>query len=468
MNIKLSFLGAARNVTGSRYLLEQAGSRILIDCGLYQEREFRGRNWEDFPVDPKTIDVVLLTHAHVDHCGYLPKLVKEGFGGKIYCTPATADIARIVLMDSAKLQLEDAKYKKKRHQKENRKGPYPHIPLYTVEDVKETVKLFNEVDYLQEIEIVNNIKVTFFDAGHILGSSMLKIKVKDTMETRSILFSGDIGRPDKVILKDPTYFDEADYVIMESTYGDRYHQDIKDIDDDLEEVINETHQIGGNVVIPSFAVERAQELLYELNELFLKRRIPPIIVFVDSPMANKVTKVFKKHPELYDEEMLKMVNERHSPFSFNNLKFINTVQESKAINNIRGTSVILAGSGMCTGGRIKHHIANNINNPDSTLLFVGYQAVGTLGRILLDGANEIRLFGRNFPVKFKISRIEGFSAHAGKQELFDWITHLKQAPKQVFLTHGEEDAAIHFSKYLQNATGWKTVVPKYKETVTLN
>lgn len=468
MNMKLSFFGAAKNVTGSRYLLEPRGIRILVDCGMYQERDYRGRNWEDFPVRPSSIDMVLLTHAHVDHCGFLPKLVKDGFHGKIYCTSATAEIAEIVLLDSAKLQIEDAKYKKKRHKKEGRTGPYPLVPLYDEEDAKDTIKLFEKVSYNKTKNIAKGIEATFYDAGHILGSSMIKLKVKEGEEERSILFSGDIGRPDKVILRDPTLFEEADYVIMESTYGNRYHQDIRDIDDNLEEVINETHRAGGNIVIPSFAIERAQELLYELNSLFMERRIPPLLVFVDSPMANKVTKVFSNHPELFDEEMKEMVEVNHSPFSFRNLKVVNTVQESKAINNIRGTSIIIAGSGMCTGGRIKHHIANNITNPDSTLLFVGYQAVGTLGRIILDGVKEVRLFGKNFPMKMAVRRIEGFSAHAGKQELFDWVTHLKKNPQKVFITHGEEEAAEHFSNYLHDTTGWKTYVPEYKDTVTLD
>ena len=297
---------------------------------------------------------------------------------------------------------------------------------------------------------------------------MIKVQVKDGDEKRSILFSGDIGRPDKVILRDPTLFDEADYVVMESTYGNRYHQDISDIDDSLEEVINETHKAGGNIVIPSFAIERAQELLYELNKLFLERRIPPLFVFVDSPMANKVTKVFQNHPELFDAEMKEMLDERHSPFSFRNLKIVNTVQESKAINNIRGTSIVIAGSGMCTGGRIKHHIVNNITNPNSTLLFVGYQAIGTLGRIILDGVKEIRLFGKNFPMKMKVRRIEGFSAHAGKHELFDWVTNIKKAPRRVFITHGEEKAAEHFAKFVNESTGWDTFVPEYKDTVVLD
>jgi len=468
MDIKLSFFGAARNVTGSRYLLEFNNTRLLIDCGMYQERDLRGRNWEDFPTDPSLIDAVLLTHAHVDHCGYLPKIVHDGFKGNIYCTSATAEIAEIVLMDSAKLQLEDAKYKEKRHKRSKRKGPYPYIPLYTVDDARDTVKLLKRTDYGKTIDVANGIKATFFDAGHILGSSMIKFEMIDGNERRTVLFSGDIGRPDKVILRDPTVFDEADYVVMESTYGNRYHQDIRDIDDNLEEVVNEAHRAGGNVIIPSFAIERAQELLYELNQLFLEKRIPPTLVFVDSPMANKVTNVFKNHPELYDKEMKEMVDDRHSPFSFHNLKLSNTVQESKAINNIRGTSIILAGSGMCTGGRIKHHIVNNISDPNSTLLFVGYQAVGTLGRIILDGAKEIRLFGKNHPIKLKIRRIEGFSAHAGKQELFNWVTHLKKDPKQVIITHGEEEAALHFSEFLNEKTEWKTIVPEYKDTLTLN
>ena len=468
MNIKLSFLGAAKNVTGSRYLLEANNKRILIDCGMYQERDFRARNWEPFPVEPSTIDTVLLTHAHLDHCGFLPKLVKDGFNGDVLCTPATAEIAEIVVMDSAKLQVEDAKYKKKRHKREGREGPYPHIPLYDVDDARDAVKLLRDVRYNKTVEVANNIEATFYDAGHILGSAMIKIVVKDGDEKRSILFSGDIGRPDKVILNDPTVFDEADYVIMESTYGDRYHQEIDDIDDSLEEVINETHQAGGNIVIPSFAIERSQELLYELNLLLLEKRISPLVVFVDSPMANKVTKVFRNHPELFDEEMRDLIEDNQSPFAFANLRYVNTVQESKAVNNIRGTSIIIAGSGMCTGGRVKHHIVNNITDPASTLLFVGYQAQGTLGRIILNGVEEVRLFGKKFPMKMKVRRIEGFSAHAGKDELFNWVTNIKKAPRRVFITHGEEKAAEHFGKYLQEETGWNILVPDYKDTVVLD
>ena len=468
MNIKLSFLGAAKNVTGSRYLLKTNNTTILVDCGMYQERDYRARNWEPFPVNPSSIDIVLLTHAHVDHCGFLPKLVKDGFNGKIYCTEATAEIVEIVLMDSAKIQLEDSKYKKKRHKREGRNGPYPHKPLYTVDDSIATIKLLKKIRYNKETDISNTVSATFYDAGHILGSAMIKIKVEENNETRTILFSGDIGRPDKVILNDPTRFKAADYVVMESTYGNRYHQEVRDIDDSLEEVVNETYNAGGNIVIPSFAIERAQELLYELNLLLLERRIPPLMVFVDSPMANKVTQVFRNHPELFDKEMTEMLNDNHSPFSFKNLKTTNSVQESKAINGIRGTSIIIAGSGMCTGGRVKHHIANNITNPKGTLLFVGYQAMGTLGRIILDGAEEIRLFGKRFPIKNKVKRIEGFSAHAGKDELYEWVTSLETAPRQVFITHGEEEAAEHFSNYLHQKTGWKTSVPDYKDTVTLD
>ncbi len=468
MNIKLSFLGATKNVTGSRYLLETNNTKVLIDCGLYQERDYRGRNWEPFPVDPSTINTVLLTHAHVDHCGFLPKLVYDGFSGDIFCTSATAEIAEIVLMDSAKIQFEDVKYKKKRHKRENRKGPYPHIPLYTIDDARETIKLLHKVKYHEKVEVANNIEATYYDAGHILGSAMIKIIVKDGDKKQSILFSGDIGRPDKVILHDPAVFEEADYVIMESTYGNRYHQDIRDIDDNLEEVINDTHQAGGNIIIPSFAIERSQELLYELNLLLMEKRISPLLVFVDSPMANRVTQVFRNHPELFDKEMTDLLEDHHSPFSFRNLKLVNTVQESKAVNNIHGTSIILAGSGMCTGGRVKHHIANNINDPASTLLFVGYQAVGTLGRIILDGAEEIRLFGKKSPLKMKVKRIEGFSAHAGKDELFDWVTNIKKAPRRIFITHGEEKAAEHFSKYLHEKTGWNTFVPEYKDSVVLD
>ena len=468
MQIKLTFLGAAQNVTGSRYLLEANNRRFLIDCGLYQERDFRTRNWDPFYVPPNTLDGVLLTHAHLDHCGLLPKLVKEGFNGKIYCTPATSEIAQIVLLDSAHIQEEDAEFKRRRHQREDRKGPYPEIPLYTTEDAQAVLPLFSTVGYNKPVKIAAGIEASFHDAGHILGSSMIKVKINANGEERTIIFSGDIGRWETPILLDPTDFEQADYVIMESTYGDRLHGDRDTIDDLLADIINSTHKAGGNILIPSFAVERSQEILYYLNELLLQDRIPHLMVFMDSPMAIRVTNVFQNHPELFDEEMLELMRRHESPFDFKGLKFTRTVEQSKAINHIRGTVVVIAGSGMCTAGRIKHHLVTNISRRESTVLFVGYQAFGTLGRRIVDGDKEVRILGRHHFVKARVVQLDGFSAHADKNELFRWISALRKSPRQVFITHGEPESAHHFADFLQQKTGWKTSVPGYQDEIILD
>jgi metallo-beta-lactamase family protein len=468
MEIKLRFLGATQNVTGSRYLLEANGTKLLIDCGLYQERHFRERNWEPFTIPPSSIDAVLLTHAHLDHCGLLPKLVREGFRGKIYCTEATAEIAQIVILDSAKIQMEDVEFKRKRHKREEREGPYPIIPLYTIEDAQACFPLFQTLKYNQEITIADGIKTTFCDTGHILGASAIRVEIANQKQKRTILFSGDVGRWNKPILRDPTIFTDADYVLCESTYGDRLHEKSDDIKEKLCEIIQSTQKAGGNIIIPSFAVERSQEVLYYLNELLLEACVPHLITFVDSPMAVHVTEVFNKHPELYDEEMLQRMNDKNSPFSFPGLTMVKSTSQSKAINFIRGTAVIIAGSGMCTGGRIKHHLVNNISRPECTILFVGYQAVGTLGREIVAGAEEVRILGQRYPVKARIVNIGGFSAHADQEELVQWLSGLKKSPKHLFVTHGEPETAKYFSSYLKEKFAWQTSVPEYQEEVVLD
>ena len=468
MQIKLSFLGAAQNVTGSRYLLEANGTRILIDCGLYQERHFQERNWDPFPLPPKQIDAVLLTHAHLDHCGLLPKLVKEGFSGQIYCTAGTAEIAEIILLDSGHIQEEDAAYKARRHQKEGRKGKFPVRPLYNIADAERAIPHFHPVEYKQVVKLGEGLEATFHDAGHVLGSSMITVRASLNGESRTILFSGDVGRTNMPILDDPTIFERADYVLTESTYGDRVHEPVADVKTRLAEVVNTTIDAGGNLVIPSFALERSQDLLYHLNDLRLAKRIPEVKVYLDSPMAIKVTKVFSEHPEYFDKDMAERVNNHHSPFDFPGLEMTRTTDESKAINFRSEPCIIIAGSGMCTGGRIKHHLANNISKEANTILFVGYQANGTLGRIIIDGKDSIRILGQPRKIRARIEQIGGFSAHADCEELTKWLSGLKQAPRKVFVVHGEASAAAAFGKYLVDKTGWNVHVPEYQETVELD
>lgn len=466
MESRLTFLGAAENVTGSRHLLETDGTRILVDCGLYQERDLRGRNWDPLPGGADKLDAICLTHAHLDHCGLLPKLVKDGFRGKVYCTHATAEIAQIVLLDSANLQEEDAAYKRKRHKKEGRSGPFPDDPLYTVEDAKACFDLFFPVDFQEPVVVKGCVELTFHNAGHILGSSIIRLRSMCDGK-RIILFTGDLGRNHKPILQDPVVCKEADYVLVESTYGDRVHEQLADIKEVLCEAINFAVKAGGNIIIPSFSIERSQELLYYLNELLREKRIPNLMTILDSPMAIHVTDVFKRHPELYDEKMTELMNRRQSPFSFAGLKMTPTTRESKAINTIKGTVIIIAGSGMCTGGRIKHHLAANISRPESVIVFVGYQAMGTLGREILDGKPEVRIFGRQLPVQARIVQAHGFSAHADREELLTWLTHLQRPPLGIFVVHGEKQSAHNFATFLREKTGWKVTVPSYGQQIPL-
>ena len=469
MKAKLTFLGAARNVTGSCYLLEVDDARMLVDCGLYQERKYQDRNWNPFSFRPDEIDAVFLTHAHLDHCGLLPKLVRDGYRGKIFCTQATAEIAQIILLDSAHLQEEDAAYKAKRHRREGRRGPYPEVPLYTTQDAEAVIPHFEAVEYKSCIVVKDIVEACYYDAGHVLGSATIAINITMDGEKRRILFSGDVGEPDRPIINDPAIFHEADYVVIESTYGNRTHAEHgnTDIQAQLRDCINETTKAGGNIVVPSFALERSQELLYHLNDLFLRDEIPPVPVFLDSPMAIRITEVFKRHAELFDSEMMQHLRQGNSPFGFDNLKMVQTAEESKAINFIKGSTVIIAGSGMVTGGRIKHHLVNNISQPENTVLFIGYQAEGTLGRLLLDGIREVRLFGQTYPVRARIDKIDGFSAHADREGLLAWLSDMRTPPRCVFATHGEEKAALAFASFLSEQTGWRTQAPGYQDTVSL-
>lgn len=468
MQFKLNFLGAAQNVTGSRYLIEANNKRVLVDCGMHQEREYRTRDWSPFPVLPETLDAILVTHAHLDHCGLIPKLVREGCSCPIYCTRATAEIAAIVLKDSAELQMEDAEFKRQRHKKEKRSGPYPEVPLYTTEDVGKCLKQFSPTDYGKTVTIGNGIEVVFNDAGHIFGSSIITVKIKQGNDVRSILFSGDLGRWGSPILKDPTAVDHADYVVIESTYGDRTHEKRDEAVETIANIINDTVKTGGNIVIPTFAIERAQDILYYLNKLIIENRIPHLAIFLDSPMAVDVTRVFKRHPDLYDVEMDELVQNKNSFFDAAKLFLVSSVSDSKAINHIRGTVIIMAGSGMCTGGRIKHHLVTNISRKASTVLFPGYQAEGTLGRLIVDGSTEVRILGKKYKVKARIEQIDGFSAHADRDELLKWLSFIKKPPGKIFITHGEKSASLSFSGLVNKTLGWNAFVPDYLEEFILD
>lgn len=463
----ISFLGASRNVTGSRFMLRTKESNVLIDCGLFQERDLRFRNWEDFPFPPKEIDVVVLTHAHIDHCGYLPKLVREGFSGKILCTTPTVEVARVALLDSAKIHEEDAAYKKRRHKKENRKGPFPEIPLYTVKDAEAVLPLLDPVPYHKPRNLTPDAEVTFYDAGHIIGSSCLELRIREGVEEKKLIFSGDLGRLNNPLLSDPERFEEADYIFVESTYGNRLHESGQDAIETLKRVISETAQSGGNIVIPTFAIERTQELIYFLKRLIGEGQIPRLTCFIDSPMAANITKIYSSFPKYLDQETINEEGMDGSPFSFPSLVITKTSEESKEINEYQGSAVIMAGSGMCTGGRIKHHLVHNIGRPESTLLFVGYQARGTLGRILLGKPREVRILGKIHPVRARIEQINGFSAHADRDELIEWLSSFKSSPRKVFVIHGEEESSLALAETIRSKWGWETVIPDYMATETL-
>lgn len=466
----LQFLGANRQVTGSRYFLKAGGLRLLIDCGLFQERPFVSRNWEPCPVSPGEIDYLLLTHAHLDHCGLIPKLVKEGFKKPILATPPTIDLVKIVLEDSAKLQEEDAAYKKKRHQREGRQGSYPEEPLYTIEDAQRALRLLKPVSFDEAVTLGPNVTVKYHFAGHILGAAVIEITAKENGAERTIVFSGDIGQWDKPLLKDPELLTRgrADFVVMESTYGDRVHDETKRIDDALEEIINDTFKRGGNVVVPTFALDRPQEILFHMNTLINSERIPPIVVFLDSPMAVDAHTVFNAYREELDQQTQAMLKAGDDPLDFPGLKLSRSARSSRAINNIRGTCMIMAGSGMCTGGRIKHHLVQNISRPESTILFVGYQAQHTLGRQILEKQPQVRILGQNRTVRARVCKINGLSAHGDRHDLLRWLDGFNPPPEQVFLTHGEEHVALALAEEIKRTRHLNVSVPEYKSVVELS
>lgn len=467
--MKLQFLGAACQVTGSQYYVEADGARLMIDCGMYQERAYLERNWEPSPVRLRDLDALLLTHAHVDHCGLAPKFVQDGFRSPIIATAASVDLVELVLRDAAQIQVEDAAFKEKRHRKEGRRGKFPVKPLYTMKDVDRTVTLLEAISYDKPVRINDHVHAIFHDAGHILGSAMIELRVTDHGHPRRILFTGDLGQADRPIVRNPAVITEADYIVMESTYGDRDHENHGSVESQLEKIVNETVAAGGKIVIPIFAIERAQELIYHLNQLLQAKRIPIVPVYLDSPMAADVTEVFHNHRECFDAAAKEIVAAGRSLLKFPSLHIVRGVDESKAINDMKGPAIIMATSGMCTAGRIKHHLAQHIGNPNSTILFVGYQSQGTLGRQILDGNTEVRIHGLSRWVRARVAQIQGFSGHADRTGLLKWLGNFKKPPRQLFITHGEQQASLAFAEQVRKDLGWQNVtVPQYRETVKLN
>ncbi len=480
--MKLQFLGAARQVTGSQYYLEADGTHLLVDCGTYQERAYLARNWEKSPLRLRDLHAILLTHAHLDHCGLTPKLEREGFRGPILTTSASADLVALVLRDAAEIQAEDAAFKEKRHRKEGRRKLEPVKPLYTLKDVEHTLPLVQSVAYDRPVRINGHLQAVFHDAGHILGSAMIELRVGDHGQPRRIVFTGDIGQCGRPIVRDPTVFSEADYVVMESTYGDRDHDNHETAGAEaghtsparyscsaqLEQVIAETTRRGGKVIIPIFAIERAQELIYYLGRLLAAGRIPAVPVYLDSPMAAQVNDVFRRHRECLDAEAQEIVATEGSLLKFPSLHVARTVPQSMAINSLTGPAIIMATSGMCTAGRIKHHLAHHIGDPAATILFVGYQSQGTLGRQILDRHPEVRIHGVWRLVRAEIRQIHGISGHADRTGLMQWLSHFRRPPKKLFLTHGEPHASLALAEQVRQQMGWNVAVPEYRETVQLN
>jgi metallo-beta-lactamase family protein len=465
--VKLQFLGATRQVTGSQYYLEADGVRLLVDCGMFQEREFLPRNWGPFPIRPAKLDAVLLTHAHVDHCGLVPKLVQEGFRGPIITTGASADLVELVLRDAAEIQAEDASFKQKRHRKEGRQSKFPVKPLYTMKDVDHAVRLLQGVPYGDHVRINDHVSAVFHEAGHILGSAIIEVRVKDHGEPRKFLFTGDLGQLNKPIVRDPETFTSADYVVMESTYGDRNHETAEDVEIQLERIINQTAEQGGAIVSPIFAIERAQEIIFYLNRLLHSGRIPEMPVFLDSPMAADVNEIFRDHRDCFDQDALDMLSSGRSLFKFPALHVTRSREESQEVNEYRGPCIIMATSGMCTAGRIKHHLAQRIARPETTVLFVGYQARGTLGRQILDGNPQVRIHGRSLLVRARVAQLQGISGHADRDGLTKWLGYFQTPPKRIFVAHGDEEVSINFAKHVREMLHFDAVVPEYQQIFEL-
>jgi metallo-beta-lactamase family protein len=461
----LSFIGAALEVTGSCYLIDTGDVRFLVDCGMYQGgADARSRNARPFPFPPASIDFVLLTHAHIDHSGLLPKLVREGFKGPIYATAATADLLDIMLRDSAHLQ-EMAAERQNRGDNGNNNDI---SPIYTMADADACLTHVEPLSYDQDLHPHPSVHARFRDAGHILGSAIIEVWVNEGRRRKKLVFSGDLGQPGRPILRNPTIIKDADVLIVESTYGNRAHKDLAATLDELVYAIDTTlHEKKGNVIIPAFAVGRTQELLYFLRILADQDRLRGLEVYVDSPMATQVTETTVRHLDLFDEEARRLISRPTPPRHKLSLRFVGSVAESMALNEVRSGAVIISASGMCDGGRIKHHLRHNLGRPENTILITGFQAQGTLGRRLVDGAKSVRIFGEEIVVRAQIYTLGGLSAHADQSALLDWLRGFTHPPRQTFVTHGEASIATEFAVLITEQLGWEASTPAAGDEVFL-
>lgn len=474
--MKIKFCGAATSVTGSCHLISTEKHKILLDCGQFQgNKTMEAMNWAEFGFVPSELDCVILSHAHIDHCGRIPLLVKRGFKGEIYCTDATADLVEVMLKDSGYIHEKDAEWQSK---KNARTGKPPVEPLFTYNDALDTLKYIRPVLYDELIEINDEMKIVFNDAGHILGSAITELWVKETLEsgeerTSKVVFTGDLGVMDRPILRNPTLIKKADYVIMETTYGDRVHEKNSTSIKELMNILVKTVKRGGTVIIPSFAVGRTQELIFELNRVYdgnneYKELLKDVKVYVDSPMATTATQVFQKNAQVFDEETKEYLMKGDNPLDFKNLKFTRTSQESQMLNMDSSSKIIISASGMCEAGRIRHHLKHGLWNSKNSVVFVGYQANGTLGRSLVDGAKEVNIFGEPIMVGAEIYNLEGFSGHADKDGLIAWLRGLQKKPHDIFLVHGELESKEGFAQLVKDQLGWDTTVVRDVSEFTLD
>ena len=464
---KISFYGSVGTVTGSKYLLENNGRKVLVDCGLFQGlKELRERNWQDPPFNPQDLDAVIITHAHIDHTGFLPRLVKLGFSGKVFTSRATCDLLKILLPDSGRLQEEDAEYRNRK----NLTSHSPALPLYDEDDAMATLELLNPIpNDGNAVEVCEGFQASFNVAGHILGASLVLVEMENARENNEsvkFLFSGDLGHYDQPILKDPAIPSDCDYLMVESTYGDRLHGEVSS-DDQLADIINEAAKRNAPILIPAFAVGRTQEVLYLIRELEEQKRIPVLPVIVDSPMAAQATQVYNRFSEEHDEEYASILAHKKHPLRTGSMRTASTREESKRLNDEKGARIIISASGMLTGGRVLHHAMRMLPDPKATIVFVGYQAAGTTGRRVQDGEREVRIMKNWIPVNCRIAKVEGFSAHADWKAVLRWLEGLKVTPKMVFTTHGEPEAAEAMAGHIRERFGWNVVVPQYEQTIEL-